>query len=151
MVGCSTCAMVCPTEAISFPSREIVRKLEKEFKIFKTLHLEAGEKREKAAAMSDRQKAEENRNNTSTDAKVRIAGSFGEKRFLMQLEEFAGRKDCDIANLQLHIPTVKGMMHQASAYMDFELVSTTQEDILPFLDELKALTAKNHLVWAGES
>jgi hypothetical protein len=42
------------------------------------------------------------------------------------------------------------MMHGAPAYMDFELVSTTQEDVQPFLDELKALTAKNHLVWVEE-
>ena len=35
MVGYSTCSIVCPTEAISFPSRDIITNIEREYNIFK--------------------------------------------------------------------------------------------------------------------
>ena len=34
MVGCSTCAVVCPTQAITFASRDVVWKAEREYKIW---------------------------------------------------------------------------------------------------------------------
>lgn len=45
MVGCSTCSVVCPTQAISFPSHDVVWKAEREHKIFPAIHKEAAEKR----------------------------------------------------------------------------------------------------------
>lgn len=45
MVGCSTCAVVCPMQAISFPPRDVVWDIERKNKIFKTVHTEAKEKR----------------------------------------------------------------------------------------------------------
>ena len=47
MVGCSTCAVVCPTQAINFPSRDVVWEIERQYKIFKTVRAEAKEKRAK--------------------------------------------------------------------------------------------------------
>jgi NAD-dependent dihydropyrimidine dehydrogenase PreA subunit len=38
MVGCSTCAMVCPTEAITFPVRDVVWEIEKQFKRSESQH-----------------------------------------------------------------------------------------------------------------
>lgn len=83
MVKCSTCAVVCPTEAISFPSRDIIWKIEREYKIFEMVHAEAQAKRDKAIAMTERQKAEEQIRTILTRVPVRIAGVFGEKRFLV--------------------------------------------------------------------
>ncbi|NLJ39644.1 MAG: ferredoxin family protein [Candidatus Atribacteria bacterium] len=150
MVGCSTCATVCPTEAISFPSRDIIWKLEREHKIFKIIHTEAEEKREKAEAMTARQKAEEQISNTSTRVKVRIAGVFGEKQFLVHLQNLMKDRPFDIVNLHLHVPTVKGLLENTPAYMDFEVTSTTQEDVSSFINELRTFVTKNNLVWVEQ-
>lgn len=139
--------MVCPTEAIRFPSRDIVWKAEREYKIFKILHAEAQAKREKAAAMAERQKAEEQLSNTPTRADVRIAGVFGEKQFLIKLQNLTRELPFDIVNLQLHVPTLQGLSENTPAYMDFEVTSTSQEDVTPFLGELRAMVADNDLVW----
>jgi formate hydrogenlyase subunit 6/NADH:ubiquinone oxidoreductase subunit I len=147
MVGCSTCSVVCPTEAISFPSRDIVWKVEREHKIFKIVHAEAQAKREKTKAMAERQRAEEQIGITSSRAQVRIAGVFGEKRFLIQLQDLIKDRPYDIVNLQLHISTLMGLLENTPAYMDFEVVSTAQEDVTSFINELRTLVTENGLVW----
>ena len=150
MVGCSTCAVVCPTQAISFPSRDVVWKVEREHKIFKTVHAEAKEKRDRSASMTARQKAEGQIEKTLTRVPVRVAGVFGEKRFLVKLEEFLKDRPFDIENLQLSVPTLKGLMENTPAHLSFELASTSQEDVRPMLNELKQLVAGNDLVWVEE-
>ena len=40
-VGCSTCANVCPTSAISFPKLDAVWKMERERQIFRIVKKEA--------------------------------------------------------------------------------------------------------------
>lgn len=147
MVGCSTCAVVCPTEAISFPSRDIIWKIEREHKIFEIVHAEAQAKRDKAKAMTERQKAEEQISTISTRVPVRIAGVFGEKRFLAQLQDLIKGRPYDIENLQLHVPTLQGLLENTPAYMDFEVTSTSQQDVTSFMNELRSVVAKNDLVW----
>jgi ferredoxin len=147
MVGCSTCAVVCPTQAITFPSRDVVWKAEREHKIFKAVHGEAKERRDRSAALMARQKAEEQIGTTTTRAQVRIAGVFGDKRFLAQLETLIKERPFDIENLQLSVPTLKGLMDNTPAHMTFELASTTQETVQPMLDDLRRVVAENHLVW----
>jgi formate hydrogenlyase subunit 6/NADH:ubiquinone oxidoreductase subunit I len=149
MVGCSTCGVVCPTEAISFPSRDIVTNIEREYKIFKVVRQEAQEKHGKAA-MAARQKAQEQVDTAPTRVAVRIAGVFGEKRFLTKLNELIQDRPYDIMNVQLHVPTVKGLSEGTPAYMDFEATSTSQQDVRPLLADLKALVAANGLVWVEE-
>ncbi|MEM4204276.1 MAG: ferredoxin family protein [Candidatus Methanomethylicaceae archaeon] len=150
MVGCSTCAVVCPTQAISFPSRDIVWQLEREYKIFKLVHAEAKEKRDKAASLVARQEAEEKIAGTSSQVRVRIAGVFGEKRFLVKLQDLIKGRPYDIVDLQLHVPTLKGLLENTPAYMDFGVVSTTQEDVTTFLNELRAIVTENELVWVEQ-
>jgi len=147
MVGCSTCAVVCPTEAISFPSRDIVWKVEREHKIFKMVHAEAQAKRDKTRAMTERQKAEEQISITSTRASVRIAGLFGKKRFLVKLQDLIINRPYDIVNLQLHVPTLQGLLENTPAYMDFAVTSTSQADVSAFVNEIRTVVADNGLVW----
>jgi len=151
MVGCSTCAVVCPTQAISFPSRDIVWKLEREHKIFKLVHAEAKEKRDKADLMAARQKAEEHISSTSTRIRVRIAGVFGEKRFLAQLEGLIKDRPFDIVNLQLHVPTLRGLLENTPAHMDFDVTSIDQEDVTTFINELRTVVTENNLVWVEQA
>ena len=45
MVGCGTCGTGCPIQAITFPERDLIWKLERERKIFSTIRKEFGEKK----------------------------------------------------------------------------------------------------------
>jgi NAD-dependent dihydropyrimidine dehydrogenase PreA subunit len=145
MVGCSTCAMVCPTQAIAFPGRDVVWEVEKQHKIFGTVRKEAAAKREKSAP--EPTPAEPT---TTTRLPVKIAGLFGEKRFLVKLEEFIADRPYDIEELQLTVPTLKGLHQGAPAYMSFQLTSTEQADVTGLVAELKVLVAANKLVWVDE-
>lgn len=151
MVGCSTCATVCPVEAISFPGRSLIWKLERENKIFKIVRQESKEKMAKQAALKARAAAEEQVARLITRVRMELAGEFGEKRFLIKLEDLVRDRPYDIVNLQLSVPTVKGMLEKTPAFMSFEVTSTEQEDIQSFLPELRALVRQNGLVLISEN
>lgn len=151
MVGCSTCATVCPVEAITFPSRDIIWKLEREHKIFKAVRKEAEQKKEKADVLAARAAAQEKVAQLSTRERIEVAGEFGEKRFLVQLRDFVQDRPCDVVNVKLEVPTVKAVQEQAPAFMAFEVTSTEQEDIGLFLTELRALIRENGLILVSET
>jgi len=151
MVGCSTCGTVCPVEAISFPGRDLVWKLEREHKIFKVVRQESKEKMEKQAALKARAAAEDQVARLTTHVRMEVAGEFGEKRFLIRLEDLVRGHPFDIVSLQLSVPTVQGAMEQTPSFMSFEVTSTEQEDIEGFLPEVRALVRENGLVLVSES
>jgi NAD-dependent dihydropyrimidine dehydrogenase PreA subunit len=149
VVGCSTCGNICPTGAITFPPMESIWQLERERQIFRTVKKEAVRRHERedmAKARADAQAALEH---VTTRARVEVAGEFGEKRFLVRLEELVGDRPYDIVNLRLEVPTVKGARAKAPCYMVFEVTSETQEDVEPFLDEVRALIRDAALVLVG--
>jgi len=151
MVGCSTCAVVCPTQAISFPSRDLVWKAEREQKIFNAVHKEAAEKRSKQQIAQAREQAEEQLRQVQTRARIEIAGEFGAKAFLTKLEAKVKDQPFDIVNLRLEVPTVKGLLEQTPAYMTFEITSTDQHDVGGFLNEIRELVRQNALIWVRET
>ncbi|MGC8549159.1 MAG: 4Fe-4S dicluster domain-containing protein [Acidobacteriaceae bacterium] len=151
MVGCSTCATVCPTQAISFPSRDLVWKAEREQKIFSVVHKEAAEKRSKQQIAQARERAEEQLRQVQTRARIEIAGEFGAKSFLTKLEATVKDQPCDIVNLRLEVPTVKGLLEKTPAYMVFEITSTEQQDVGGFLNEIRELVRQSGLIWIRET
>ena len=151
MVGCGTCGTVCPVEAISFPGRDLIWKFERENKIFKLVRQEAKEKLTKAEALKARAAAEDAVAKLTTRVRVEIAGEFGEKRFLVELEDLVKDQPYDIVNLQLSVPTVKGAMEKTPSFMSFEVTSTEQEDIQAFLPDVRTLVRDNGLVWVSEN
>jgi hypothetical protein len=78
----------------------------------------------------------------TTRTRMQPAGEFGEKRLLVKLEELSRDHPVDI---------VKRALEGAPSVMTFELTSTEQAGILPFLAELRALIAENELVLSSES
>lgn len=151
MVGCSTCSMVCPTQAISFPSRDLVWKAERERKIFSTVHKEAAEKRSKQQIAQARERTEEQLRQVQTRARIEIAGEFGAKSFLTKLETALKDKPFDIVALRLEVPTVKGLLQKTPAYMTFEITSTDHQDIGEFVNEIRELVRQNALIWVRET
>jgi NAD-dependent dihydropyrimidine dehydrogenase PreA subunit len=150
MVGCSTCGNVCPTGAITFPSLDAVWKLEREHQIFRTVKKEALKKHEREDSLKAREAAQQAMAKVSTRAKVEVAGEFGDKHFLVRLEELITDKPYDIVNLRLEVPTVKGARQKAPSFMSFELTSENQEDVGAFLVEVAQLVHDAGLVLVSE-
>ncbi len=151
MVGCSTCGTVCPVEAISFTDRDLIWKLERENKIFKIVRQEAKEKMAKQDALKARAAAEDAVAKLTTRVRFEVAGEFGEKRFLVQMEELIKEQPDDFVNLRLEVPTVKGALEKTPSFMSFELTSTEQEDIQNFLPEVRDLIRRNGLTLVSEN
>jgi NAD-dependent dihydropyrimidine dehydrogenase PreA subunit len=151
MVGCSTCATVCPVQAISFPERDLIWKLEREQKIFKVVRQESQEKKEKMDALKARARAEEAVAKATTRARMEVAGEFGEKRFLVKLEELIRGRPYDLVNLRMEVPTVQGALEKTPSFMSFEVTSTAQEDIQGFLQEVRALIHVENLILVSEN
>lgn len=151
MVGCSTCATVCPVEASGFPGRDLIWKIEREHKIFKEGRKEATAKKEKQDILKARAAVETAIAQMTTHVRMEVAGEFGEKRFLVQLEELVKDRPYDFVNLKLEVPTVKGALENTPSFMSFEVTSTEQEDIQDFLPEVRALILNNDLVLVSEN
>lgn len=151
MVGCTTCANICPTQAISFPDRQIVRKIEREHKILAIVREEAAAKHAKIDAEKARAQAEDTVAATVSRVAFHIAGEFGEKSFLAKLEALIKDRMFDIVNLKLEVPTLKGALEKTPSHMIFEVTSTEQQDISEFLNEVRFLIRENQLVLANEN
>jgi NAD-dependent dihydropyrimidine dehydrogenase PreA subunit len=151
MVGCSTCGTVCPVQAIAFPDRDLIWKLEREHKIFKVVREEAQEKMAKQDTLKARAAAEDAVAKLTTRVRFEVAGEFGEKRFLVQMEEAVKEKQYDFVNLRLEVPTVQGAMQKTPSFMAFEVTSTEQEDIQAFLPEVRDLIRRNGLTLVSEN
>jgi NAD-dependent dihydropyrimidine dehydrogenase PreA subunit len=70
MVGCSTCAVVCPTQAISFPPCDLVWQFGREYKTLSAVHKEAADKRSNQQIAQARERAEEQLRQVQTRARV---------------------------------------------------------------------------------
>lgn len=127
--------------------------IEREYKIFGQVRKEAAAKREKTREdiLKERNIAEERIAALKTRSKIVIAGGFGEKRFLVKLEELVRNRPFDIVDLKLEVPTVKGLLEQTPAYMSFDVTSTEQQNVDDFINVLKALVRENDLVWVSNS
>ena len=151
MVGCSTCGIVCPVEALSFPNRQLIWKLEREYKIFRLIRQEAGEKKAKHDTEKARAMAEDAIAKLTMRVRFEVSGEFGEKRFLVQLEELVKDRQFDLVNLRLEVPTVRGAMEKTPSFLAFEVTSTDQEDIIGHLPAVREVIRQNGLVLVSET
>jgi ferredoxin len=151
MVGCSTCGVVCPVQAISFPDGDLIWKLEREHKIFKVVRQEAQEKATRQNALKARSEAEKVISQVTTRVRVELAGEFGEKRFLVKIEDLIKDRPYDVVNLRLEVPTVKGALEKTPSLMSFEVTTTDQSDVEAFMGEVRALVRENGLVLVNET
>ncbi len=151
MVGCTTCANICPAQAITFPDRQLVQKVEREYRILAIVRKEAIAKHEKSDAEKARAQAEDVAASMVNRVAFHIAGEFGEKRFLVKLETLIKDRPFDVVNLKLEVPTLKGALEKTPSHMTFEVTSTDQQDITVFLNEVRGLVRDNQLVLINEA
>ena len=124
MVGCTTCANICPVQAITFPDKQLVQKIEREHKILIVVRKEAAVKHTKLDAEKARAQAEDIVAATVSRVAFHLAGEFGEKRFLVKLEALIKDRPFDVMNLKLEVPTRKGALEKTPSHMTFEVTST---------------------------
>jgi NAD-dependent dihydropyrimidine dehydrogenase PreA subunit len=149
MVGDTTCVNICPTQAISFPDKKLVRKVEREHKILASVLKEADTKHAKLDAENTRAQAGDTVVSTVSRVACRIAGEFGEKRFLAKLEALIKDRPFDLVNLKLEVPTRNGAVEKIPSHMTFEVTSTEQQNITEFLHEVRSLIRENQPVLAN--
>ncbi len=150
MVGCSTCAAVCPADAIRFPARSVVQRVEREHKILQIVREEAKAKKVKQSAVLARAAAEDTVAHLDSRVHFEVAGVFGDKRFLVQLEDFLEDQPLDIVQLKLEVPTVQGAREGVPALLSFEITSTQQADVQALLPGLRDLIRRNDLILVQE-
>ncbi len=151
MVGCSTCKTVCPVEAISFPGRDLIWKVEKEHRIFGIFKKEARDKRDKLQMQRARIEAEAEVAKLETRVKVEVAGQFGEKKFLSKLEGLVADKPFDIVNFRMDVPTLKGHSQGSPGFMSFELTSENMEQVSDMMADLRELIKDSQLILVSEA
>ncbi|MCD6475803.1 MAG: ferredoxin family protein [Anaerolineaceae bacterium] len=151
MVGCSTCRTICPTQAITFPEQDLIWKLEREHKIFNIVRKESAEKKAKLDSIKARNAAEDAVAKLTTRVYFEIAGEFGEKRFLVQMEDLVKGRPFDFVNVHLSTPTIKGAAENTPSFMSFDVTSTEQSAIQEFLPEVHDLIRRNGLVLISEN
>lgn len=151
MVGCSTCGTVCPSGAITFPSADLIHRIEREHRVIKVARQESREKKSRLEAMRARAAAEEAVDRITERVHVEVAGEFGEKRFLARLEELIVDRPYDVIELNLRVPTVQGAAEHTPSFMSFDVVSTEQEDVSGFVAEIRRLVRDSDLVLVSES
>ncbi len=147
MVGCSTCATVCPTGAITFPSKEIVHKIEKEHKVIGKIQKKAKAKIAMAEYNRIRAQVLEELEKTATRFKYEITGHLLERQVIQKIKEYIQDKPIDMVDLQLHTPSIKACWNEkAPSYFSFVLTSTEYEDIEPHTKEIDRIIEESGCV-----
>jgi NAD-dependent dihydropyrimidine dehydrogenase PreA subunit/ACT domain-containing protein len=147
LVGCTTCETVCPTGAISFPSKEMIQKIEKEYAILRYVQKERAEKGAKIELEKARTRAGEIISNATHRVEFVITGHILEKNIPEKLVKLVSRCSCDIANLQLETPSLKVCFdEQAPSSAKFTLVSKNYEDVSECMKKIDKLLEENNIV-----
>lgn len=144
VVGCTTCANICPTHAIGFPDPIIVLNAEREHKIFSQVHKEADARREKIA---QRNSAIQTPPNVVRE-KFEIAGEV-EKLNLSSLRALVAESGCDLIDISITIPSILEHIHGAPGIAKMTLIGTPEQlgsvrEALSSLIHQQELTLSKH-------
>ena len=147
MVGCSTCATICPSQAISFPQREYVQKIEREHKILIRVQEIAREKKTKLDLEKARKEAMETISKVRSEVKFEVTGHIAERRIMQKLYDFLEEKPCDVVDIRIQTATLKGCWNEkAPSYMRFTLASIQFEDVTDCEHSLEKILEENGMV-----
>ena len=152
MVGCSTCATICPSRAISFPEKEIVHKIEKEFHIIGKIQKKALEKKYKLDLERVRRAVLDDLSKVKVSRKYELVGHFFDRNVINKIREFLEDKDCDIVDLHLELASIKGCFREkAPSVLKFTLVSTKYGDISECEKNIEKILDENKVIIANKS
>ncbi len=147
MVGCSTCATICPSSAISFPDRKIIEQVEREFKVLRIVKKKAIEKKTKLDLEKARKEALESLSKAKRKIHYEIAGHIAERNLLSRMYDFIKDKPCDLVEIRLETASLKGCWQEkAPSLIIFNLVSTEYEDVTPCAEGLEKIIEESEMV-----
>ena len=147
LVGCSTCATICPVSAISFPDKDIIQKIEKEYAILKAVGSEKMKKGAKIAFEKAREEANKLISQSIHYADYTVAGDVIEKNIPQKIAELSEKLNFDIVNVTIETPLFKfNYNEKAPSMIKFRVVSREYEDITHIIEELDKLLKENNVV-----
>lgn len=147
MVGCSTCATICPVGAISFPDKDIIQKIQREYAILKVVGTEKTKKGAKLAFEKAREDAAKLISNSIYFADYTVAGDVVENNIPQKIEELSQRLNFDVVNVTIETPLLKFKYNEkAPSMIKFRVVSKEYEDISKAIDEIDKLLKENKVV-----
>ena len=147
LVGCTTCETVCPVGAISFPDKELIHKIEKEYAILRVVQKERKEKGTKLELSKARAEAEKVVSQSPHRAEFVIAGHILEKDIPKKLLDLVSQCSCDIVNFKLETPSLKVCFDEkAPSSATFTLVSQRFEDVSECVERIDKLLEENNIV-----
>lgn len=151
MVGCSTCAAICPAGAITFPDKEIVHKIEREEKILVKIQQKALEKKVKMDLEKVREEVMDALSRTRASISYELAGHILESELMKKLHDVIKDNPVDIVDIKIETTSMKGCWEQkAPSYCTFKLVSTEMEDISEFEKKIDEVIKKARVVLVGK-
>jgi NAD-dependent dihydropyrimidine dehydrogenase PreA subunit/ACT domain-containing protein len=145
LVGCSTCATICPVGAISFPDKDMIQKIEREYAILKVVSIEKTKKGAKLALEKARENANKLLSQATHFADYTVAGDIIEKNIPQKIEELSQKLNFDVINVTIETPLFK-FNENVPSLMKFRVVSRSYDDISHAIDELDELFKDNGIV-----
>ncbi len=130
LVGCSTCATICPAGAISFPNKEMIQKIEREEKVLARIQKEAKKKKVKMDVERARKEVMNMLSNIKIKLDYEVAGNIYESELFRKIHDEIMRCNIDIVDIYVESPSLKGSWDmKAPSIAKFKVVSTEMEDI----------------------
>lgn len=138
---------MCPVGTISFPDKEIIQKVQKEYAILKTVNTEKVKKGAKLAFDKARENASKLVSQATHFADYTVAGDVMEKNIPQKIEELSQKLNFDVVNATIETPLLKfNFKEKAPSLIKFRIVSREYEDITNVIDELDKLLKENEVV-----
>ncbi len=152
MVGCTTCAAICPTEAINFPDKEIVHKIEREEKILVKIQKKALEKKAKMDLESIRKEVVDTLSRIRASVSYELTGHIIESDVIKMLHNEIKNCPIDIVELKIETPSLRGCWDQkAPSHATFKVVSTEMEDIAECEKKIDEIIEKSGVVLVSKN
>ena len=137
MVGCSTCATICPSDAITFPEKELIQRIEKEEKVLSKIHKKAKEKKEKLDLEDMRKKIMSEVKKIPTRFEFSVTGHIFESGLMDRIHKIIKNCDADITQIHLDTASLKGCWDmKAPSHLSFTLVSTKMDDVSGCMEKI---------------
>ncbi len=147
LVGCTTCATICPVSAISFPEKELVHKIEKEHAILQYVQKESKKKGAKIELEKARIEAEKIVLHATHRVEFVITGHILEKNIPKKLIQLVSKCSCDIISFKIETPSLRVCFdEQAPSSASFTLVSQKYDDVSDCMEKIDKLLEQNNIV-----
>ena len=147
LVGCSTCATICPVEAISFSDRSLILQVEKEEKLLYKIRAKGVQKAVSKDLDKIKQQTMKQIEEAKTTTEYEIAGDIIKSGFFHQAFETIKDCDVDLLDIDVKVYSLKGNISaDAPGTAKFKLVSTILEDVSSCEKNIESLIKANKIV-----